>query len=398
MRIALTQHMIDKGLKINPDKHREEFVDSSFPNLILEIRSTSSVGTWYLRYRNESKKTQTQRLGNASNLSLIDARKKAKALQAEIAQGADPKVEQKVKANVLTFSDFFEAHYLPYVQQRKRSWKRDEELYRLRVKEVFGDRKLDAISRAHIQSLQTYLAKQPIAPATQDLVLRFLKHAFNLAIDWELLSGKNPASRVPLRNVDNRVNHSLDSESFSRLLHVLHTDPARNVCNAALLSLSSGCRLGEALWARWEAVSIENRQWFISSEVAKGKRSKILPLSNSAVALLESLPTRGRSEWLFVGRSGQRLTTTTRVWNRIRKKASLPHYRYHDLRHEFGTMLARAGRSGLEIMNLLSHKSPITTQRYIHLNSSDLLEATNSASTIIMAAMPIVAKEVEVAT
>jgi hypothetical protein len=44
---------------------------------------------------------------------------------------------------VLTYAEFFEQHYLPHVKLRKRSWDRDEELYRLRIKAAFGGKRLN---------------------------------------------------------------------------------------------------------------------------------------------------------------------------------------------------------------------------------------------------------------
>jgi integrase len=341
-----------------------------------------------LRYRNDSNKTSYMRIGSTSDVTLADARKEAKRLKAEIALGVNPKGEPKKV--VLTFSEFFNDHYLPYVTPRKRSWKRDEELYRLRIKKVFGDKKLDAITRQEIQTFHTALLAEGLAPASADHHLKLMKHAYNLAIDWDLHIAKNPAARIPQFSADNRVNNLLDDPAMHRLLEVLHTDANRSVCGAALLSLHSGCRLQEALSARWDDIDFENKQWRISSAVAKGKRSKVLPLADSAIEVLMALASRGKNEYLFVNmHTGEKLTTISKVWSRLRNLFGQPHYRYHDLRHQYGTNLAREGRSTVEIQHLLFHRSPITTQRYLHLSTSDLLAATNSASSMIQRGRPV---------
>ena len=115
---------------------------------------------------------------------------------------------------MLTFNEFFDHHYLPYVKPRKRSWRRDEELYRLRIKEKFGNRRLNQISRQQIQLFHTEVLASGLAPGTADHHLRFLKHAFNLAIDWGLLTEKNPAARIPLFAVDNKVENYLDDDQL----------------------------------------------------------------------------------------------------------------------------------------------------------------------------------------
>jgi len=46
---------------------------------------------------------------------------------------------------------------LPYVKSRKRSWLRDEELYRLGIKKVFGGKRLNQIIRQQLQTFHTAL-------------------------------------------------------------------------------------------------------------------------------------------------------------------------------------------------------------------------------------------------
>ena len=389
--LKLTQTMFPQVLHCPDGINRQELCDADLPGLYIEVRLTApGQGTYYLRYKDTTGKTCHKRIGSTADVTLADARKQAKIIKGEIASGVNPKGEPK--KDMLTFSEFFNDHYLPYVTPRKRSWKRDEELYRLRIKKVFGDKKLNAISRQEIQSFHTALLDEGLAPASCDHHIKLLKHAYNLAIDWDLHTEKNPAARVPLYSADNRVNNLLDGPAMQRLLDVLHTDSNRSVCGAALLSLHSGCRLQEALSARWDDIDFENKQWRISSAVAKGKRSKILPLAESAILVLMELATRNKNEYLFVNmHTGERLTTISKVWSRLRNQAGLPHYRYHDLRHQYGTNLARAGRSTVEIQQLLSHRSPITTQRYLHLSASDLLSATNAASSMIQRGMPMAA-------
>ena len=388
--VTLTNHVIATGLTCPEGKARVELCDIELPGLyVLVSASAPGHGTYFLRYKDHSKKTCHEKIGRTSEISLMDARKKAKSLKATIQLGADPRGEAKARREVITFTEFFELHYLPYVTPRKRSWKRDEELFRLRIKGVLGSKRLNEITRQQIQTLHTSLLAEGLAPATCDHHVKLLKHAFNLAIDWDLLTEKNPAARVPLFNAENRVNNFLDGPALRRLLDVLQTDPNRTVCTVALLSLSTGCRLNEALSARWEDVDLENKLWHISGAVAKGKRSKILPLSETAISAIESLDSKGRSQYLFVNSlTGEKLTTIAKVFNRLRNLASLPHFRFHDLRHQYATMLARSGRSTVEIQQLLSHRSPVTTQKYLHLSATDLLEATNGASAIIKAAMP----------
>lgn len=287
-----------------------------------------------------------------------------------------------------TFTELFEEHYLPYVKPRKRSWKRDDELYRLRIKNVFGHCRLDQISRQQIQSFHTSLLEEGLAPATCDHHIKLMKHALNLAIDWQLLHDRNPASRVPLFGVDNKVEHYLDDAQLERLLKVLHSDPNRTVCLIALFLISTGCRLNEVLSARWKQIDRTNRVFRVDAINSKSKRVRSVPLNDSALEVLEQLDTEGKYEHLFINKkTGEPYTTIMKVWTRLRAKAGLPHLRIHDLRHQFASFLVNSGRTLYEVQQLLGHSDSKVTQRYAHLSSRTLQDAANSASAIMKGSM-----------
>lgn len=387
--VKLSQNFIATNLQCPVDKTRVEFCDSDLPGLYVEVRVTSQgQGTYYLRYKDVTGKTCHQKLGRTSEIDLVEARKRAKTQKAEIALGADPRKAEKARKEVLTFTEFFEAHYLPYVKPRKRSWKRDDELFRLRIKEVLGHKRLNQITRQQIQSFHTDLLAKGLAPASCDHHVKLIKHALNLAIDWGLLTEKNPAARVPLFNRDNKVEHYLDEDQLAGLLTVLNKDENRTVCQIALFLLSSGARLKEALQATWDQIDQPNRVWRIPATNSKSKRIRSVPLNDSALAVLKQLDTEGKFECLFVNQqTGAAYTTIHKVWCRLRAKAGLPKLRIHDLRHQYASFLVNSGRTLYEIQQILGHSTPLVSQRYSHLSSKSLQAAANSASVIINGAL-----------
>ena len=66
------------------------------PGLYIEVRATSQgQGIYYLRYKDVGGKTCHQKVGRTLDLTKADARRRAKALRAEIALGADPRGQAK---------------------------------------------------------------------------------------------------------------------------------------------------------------------------------------------------------------------------------------------------------------------------------------------------------------
>jgi integrase len=380
-KLQLTPSIIATALRCPEGKKRIELCDREHPGLFVEVRATSpGQGTYYVRYKNLESKTCHQKLGRTTDISLAEARKKARQLKAEIHLGADPRGEAKAAKAVLTFSEFYTKHYLPYVKPRKRSWASDAMLYRLRVEAAFGHKRLNQITRQDVQTFHSSVRAEGLAPASCDHYLKFLRHALNLAVDWQLLD-VNPIARVPLFNADNKVENLLSDVELQRLLTVLATYPARSVCQIALFLLSTGCRVGEALKATWSQIDESSRVWRIPAANSKSKKVRSVPLNDSALEILAQLGTKGTFDHLFVNRqTGKPYTTIMKVWERIRAKAGLPKLRIHDLRHQYASFLVNAGRSLYEVQQILGHSSPVVTQRYAHLSTKSLQEAANSAS------------------
>lgn len=388
--IQLNQSLVS-SLKCPVGKSRVEYCDADIPGLLLEVRA-SGASTYHLRYKAEGR-TKYIKIAASDLISLAEARKKARALKAEIALGADPRGEQKKQKEVLTYSEFFEKHYLAHVKPRKRSWDSDESIYRVHLKAVFGDKRLNQITRQQIQSFHTELKETGRAAATCNHTIKLLKHSLNLAIDWDMLE-KNPASRVPLFLEDNKVENILDREQLEKLLSILRTDSNRPVCLILLLLLSTGARLNEALSARWEHINLEHRVWRIPASNSKSKRVRLIPLNDSAMEVLNGLDTEVTYEHLFVNKQRSeklgkeaRYTTITKVWDRIRNEAGIPHFRIHDSRHLFCSWLVSSGVPIYTVMSLAGHADVKTTSRYAHLSTKALQDASASASIMIQGAM-----------
>jgi integrase len=382
--LKLTQDIISNGLQCPNNKTRIELCDTELPGLYIEVRATNpGLGTIYFRYKYSNGKTCHQKIGRTNEISLSEARKRARTLKAEIQLGADPRAAEKAKRAVITVADFFDHHYFPYVKPRKRSWKRDEELYRLRIKGAFGHKRLNELTRQQIQTFHASVLEQGLSHASADHHVKLMRQALNLAVEWEMLD-KNPAAGVPLFNVDNKVEHYLNDVDLERLLEVLRTDENRTVCRIALFLLSTGCRLNEALQATWGQIDRGNRVWKIPASNSKSKRVRSVPLNDSALDVLQQLDTERTFDHLFVNRrTGKPYGTIMKVWSRLRNKAGLPHLRIHDLRHQYASFLVNSGRTLYEVQQILGHSDPSVTQRYAHLSSKSLQDAANSASVAI---------------
>jgi integrase len=388
--MKLTQEGISK-LRCSESKRSEQICDAQHRGLLLELRRTDpDHPTWYVRYKSrDTGKTRYVRLGRFPSVSLATARARAQDVQAEIRLGADPRAEDDAKKAVPTFSVFFEEEYMPFAKSRKRTWAKDEEYYRLRIKDEIGHLKLDRISRKQIQDFHTSLKANGLASSTADHYLKLIKRVYSVASSWGVISDR-VSKGLPLFMEDNTVENYLNDEELKRLMAVLQTDRNRTICLIIMLLLCTGVRKNEALLAQKRYIDMDTRVWRIPASSAKAKKMRSLPLSDTAMDVLRQAyaDSDNDSEYVFVNkRTGKSYTTIQKQWERIREKAGLRHCRLHDLRHTFASYLANSGRSLFEIQTLLGHASPIVTLRYSHLSQSTLMDASNTASDRITSAM-----------
>lgn len=393
--VKLTQQFIDNQLVCPAGVLRTEFVSDERSGLYVEVRRASNgYGTYYLRYKDSNGKSCHQKIGRTVDISLTDARRKVKELKVEIGLGADPRAEEKASKAVITFDTLFNDHYLPYVKQRKRSWDRDEELYRLRIKDMFGAKRLNQVSRLQIQTFHSALLDSGLAAATANHHIKLIRHMLNLAVEWEMLD-KNPASRIHMFAEDNKIERYMDDAQLAKLLEVLRTDSSRSVCLIAMFLLATGCRLNEALSATWSQVDKDKRVWRIPASNSKSKRMRPVPLNDTALDVLNQLNTEGVYPHLFINRKTKKpYVNIAKVWERLRSEAELPHLRLHDLRHQAASNLINSGSSLYIVQQILGHSDPSVTQRYSHLSMKTLNDASDNASAITQRAMKTESLEV----
>ena len=371
------------------DKRSVQVCDSQHRGLLLELRRTDpDHPTWYVRYKDQFSHTRYVRLGHFPDLSLADARKKAKDVQAEIRLGADPRAEDDAKKAVPTFSEFFEEQYMPHVRTRKRTADKDEEYYRLRLKARYGRMQLTAIKKRDLQLFHSSLHDEGLSPATCNHYLKLIKRALNLAIQWEIIDGPNPAVGIQQYRELNLVENYMDDSQVRKLVTVLNTDKNRTVCNIILFLLSTGARLNEALSAKHEFIDVERRVWRIPATNSKSGKVRAVPLKDTSLGVLSMQDTKDEFEYVFINRkTGLPYTTIQKVWDRLRRKAGLGHVRIHDLRHQFASMLVNSGRTLYEVQQILGHSTPKVTMRYSHLSTATTIAAASTAADAINEAM-----------
>ena len=383
MIVTLTQSFLNTGLVVPEGKKRLEVCDAVCRGLLVEARSTANaIPTWYLRYKSNGK-TAYDRLGSIKELTLAQARNLAALRKAEHAVEAKQAPMAKTAQGEITLEDFMRDHYMPHAKNQKPSWLREDQLIRLRIAPRLGHLPLKSITRYEVQKFHNDLAKEGLSPASADHHVKLMRRVLNVAIQWDMLE-KNVLKNIPLLMVDNQVENYLKEDQLVRLVEVLRSDENRPVCHILMFLLSTGSRLNETIQAKWSQVDTENGVWRIPASNSKSKRTRSVPLNDSALWVLEQARMQGNFEHIFANpATGKPFVTITRVWYRIRKQVGISHLRIHDLRHSFASLLVSGGRSLYEVQQILGHSDPKVTMRYAHLSTKALQAAASSASVLV---------------
>jgi integrase len=213
-----------------------------------------------------------------------------------------------------------------------------------------------------------------IAPATVNRsTTEVLKKLFTRAKTWGIKFDHEPNWKQHwLKEPEERV-RELHASEGDRLEEATRADyqPIMEFAGA------SGLRLNECL-LRWSQVNWDTKQIV---KLGKGGKKVVIPITDTIRQIL--WPLRGHHETMvftYVARrtrkpqklvKGDRYPITysglKSAWKRLRTAAAIIDFRFHDLRHDFGTKLLRKTKNLKLVQKAMNHADIKTTMRYAHV-------------------------------
>lgn len=374
--VNLTNEFL-KHLNCPLGKKKEVFFDLSCRGLMCEVRNTGGK-TYYLKYRDARGHARQQKLADARDISLVQARMLASKKRNQIAMGYDPLEAKRALKQIPTVSEFIHSRYLPYVESYKRSWKCDKGLLQNHIEPILGKRYLDQITKDDIIGLMAK-HRETHAPGSCNRLLILLRYMLSLPGKWNLpYTNANPTKGIPLMKEETVKERFLSSEEAQKLFAQLHSSENSMLQYIVPMLILTGARKREVLDARWEDFDYERRSWRIHT--TKLGKPRHVPISDGLLSLLETVP-KFQCAWVFPNpKTLKPFVSIYHSWHRARTEAGLQEVRMHDLRHSYASFLVNSGRSLFEVQRLLGHTQVKTTQRYAHLSHDTLLDASNAVN------------------
>jgi integrase len=298
-------------------------------------------------------------------------------------EGKDPSAERAQARQVLKFGELVDWYLENHSRPHKRSWRRDERRFHVHfnawMTRRLSDIKLDDVTRAHVRIGAT-------KPVEANRAVQLLRGMFYAAIKGGIWRGDNPAKGIRAFK-EQRRERFLTPDELQRVNEALIEETDGNWKSRAYfpLLLLTGLRRSELASLRWDCVDMNSRTLRLP-ETKTGK-THTEPISSPAVQILEGLPSRGMSEWLFPAESASgHMADPFPMWDRIRKRAGVPDVRIHDLRHTLASWMVAQGFSLPMIGRALNHARAATTERYAHLQLEPVRQALEATALLMFPA------------
>ncbi len=242
-------------------------------------------------------------LGRFEDVTLSEAREQANEARAKVVKGIDP-IEDRKRVIEPTFKqaiDIYLKNANPTVEKTRSRWRNCLFNYAA---------PLHALKVSDIETRHVYNALKPIwyektetASRTRAYVEKVL--AYCKGMGWR--TDPNPAQwrnnldamLAPIAEV-HKTKHrpSLPYQELPEFFKLLNTQTAVAARLLEFLILTA-CRSGEARFATWSEIDLENGVWRIPAERMKMKRDHVVFLSEAALEILRDLNKARLTDYVF---------------------------------------------------------------------------------------------------
>ena len=246
---------------------------------------------------------------------------------------------------------------------------------------------LARVDHLTVRSYLAHLSRRNLSRASVARHLSALRTFFKYLVR-EGITEANPARTVATPKREKHLPAVMQTSDVALLLEQPDTSTTLGLRDAAFLELmyASGLRISELVGIDIDDIELRAR---LVKVHGKGSKERIVPFGSKAEAAVRAwLAVRSEivhdldEQAIFVNYRGQRITTRSvrRLFDDYLRQAALRSgISPHTLRHSFATHLLNAGADLRGIQELLGHASLSTTQKYTHLNDSQLLAVYKKA-------------------
>ncbi len=290
-----------------------------------------------------------------------------------------------VRDDGMTLGQFYEKHWLPERNAKKRQPRNDQSVWSKHLKNVFADTPLKTlVDPVHVRRFQTKIVSEANKPATARNVMALLKAMLNHAADLGYLPNVPRVKRVKVeRKGFNVLKSDAEIDAF------LKAAKKQDFEHYALYAVAcyTGMRLGEIIALRWRDVDLDAGRImvrFSHENATKSGKPRPVPIFVKLAPILKQWRKLRKDKPNELGlvfppkKKGKLYRNDTEFFTKhyraalikakleTNKTPKTDRLRFHDLRHSFASMFLSHGGSLQELKEILGHASLSTTNIYSH--------------------------------
>ena len=217
------------------------------------------------------------------------------------------------------------------------------------------------LERLHPPILATFRDKRlkdGVRACQYDLVL--IRHAWDIAcIEWGWDLGDNPVERIRLPKNNPPRERRLKPGEYERLKKASSETKVWYLWPIIDFAIETGMRRSEILSMKWEHIGIDNQRVLLP--LTKNGSSRWVPLSNRAMEILDQAPRTTDHVFPITD------VALRQSWERLRNRANLIDFTFHDLRHEAISRMFEKGLNVPEVASISGHKTASQLFRYVQV-------------------------------
>lgn len=359
---------------VAPDTGRRYVHDTKEPGLIVQV--TPAGRKTFQIYKKHMGKPVRVTIGTFPDLTVEQARKRAREIKVELSNGENPNDKLKQQRQEMTFGDLFTEYMERHAKVKKRSWQEDQNQFD-RYLAPLANKRLSTITRQDLATLHSRIGKT--AKTAANRVLALVSSVFGRAIEFGLWEGLNPCIGIKKFSEQSR-DRFLSADELGRFFQALEQEPSGTARDFFLVALLTGARRANVLSMRWSDLDLKSQTWRIQE--TKNGTPQTVPLVGPVLEILQARRKTTASFFVFPGRksSSGHLEEPKRAWKRICQAAGIDGARIHDLRRTMRSWQAMTGASLPIIGRSLNHKDASTTSIYARLDLNPVRTAMEKAA------------------
>ena len=328
MKQSLTQTTVEAA---KPRAKAYEIRDTKLSGFLVRIQP-SGRKTFYCEYKRGGR----EKIGLVGTLSTKQARDQAQTILFSFLQGDDPAERRKKKRAAMSYREFLDRIYFPWVDTNLKSAYEYKRVINANCQPLM-DIGLKDFKASKVHDWRMELIAEGKTPNTVNRIYTNFRASLSKAEELGLIECHPIRKLKPLKSADNWRSRYLNADEEHRLRRALDareeekrsrrasanrwrsdrgyeslTEPRDlhfmdHLKPMVILSMNTGMRRGEVFKLKWSSVDFDARQITVEASTAKNGRSRYIPMNKEVLDTLSLWRDQEghRSRFVFSNRDGQ---------------------------------------------------------------------------------------------